>query len=566
MQRTPVAIALLAALQLSCSANEEGPDGASGPAPRLILHNAAIYTLDPNKPWAEAVAVRGDEIVAVGSDEDVLALAGSETQVVDLEEVMLLPGLQDPHLHALEAGLNREVCFLEPGLPLRAYERAMRACAREQVGEGWVRGAGPFANDLLDEGELPIEALDRAVPSRPALVLDAVGHAVWVNSKALEAIGLDEASDDPPGGILDRDPRTGRLTGLLLEAAQYLARDAAEPATPDNLERAYVGLLDALETINRNGITSVSDAGGYWPRGHHEVWQRAEAAGTLTVRASNALFVYPYRAAEEQIQKLRSLFSNDADRLLRFNQAKIYLDGIPSIGSAALLEPYAGTVNERGLLYFEPAALARTSQALHEGGFQLHFHVTGDRAARLGLDVLRTGTRASDDRRHRMTHLYFVHPDDVPRFAAEGVIADFQIGPESSSADYEEFIAERVGRRARRALPMAELLDAGARVVLSSDWDAEPLAPFEMLQRGLQRHRDPIPDLATGLRMMTLDVAYALGQEQTTGSIEVGKKADLIAIDRNLFEIPASRIGQTEVLLTLLGGEEVFAASGWSLR
>ncbi|MEM7586283.1 MAG: amidohydrolase family protein [Acidobacteriota bacterium] len=363
--------------------------------------------------------------------------------------------------------------------------------------------------------------------------------------------------------MLDRDPSTGRLTGLLLEAAQYLAHDAAERPNAATLDRAYDGLLSALEDVNRQGITTVSDAGGYWPRGHTEVWTRAEREDTLTVRASNALFVYPYRDAESQLRELQQRFSNDPDRLLRFDQAKIYIDGIPSIGSAAFLEPYVGT-RDRGLLYFEPAALNRTSRALHDAGFQLHFHATGDRGVRLGLDAIAALGEDAVARRHRMTHLYFVHPDDVPRFATQGVVADFQLPTTSATGEYEDYLAERIGDRSRRALPLGELLDAGARVVLSSDWDAEPLAPFATLQRGLERHRDGIPDLATGLEMMTINPAYLLRHDDRTGSLEVGKKADLIVIDQNLFEIPTSRIGRTQVLLTLLGGEPVFAARGWS--
>ncbi|MEM7586284.1 MAG: amidohydrolase family protein [Acidobacteriota bacterium] len=182
-------ISLLTAALLACSTSAPHPAPIGSNAPDLILHNAAVYTLDPANPWADAVAIRGDELVAVGGEDAVLALASPETEVINVEGSMILPGLQDPHLHVIEAGLNREVCFLEPGLGLAAYERKMRACARRQADAAWVRAAGPYADDLLAEDELPIQVLDRAVPSRPALVLDAVGHAVWVNSRALEALG-----------------------------------------------------------------------------------------------------------------------------------------------------------------------------------------------------------------------------------------------------------------------------------------------------------------------------------------------------------------------------------------
>ena len=204
-------------------------------------------------------------------------------------------------------------------------------------------GAGVFPLDLWQGDELPITTLDRAIPDRPAFILDNLGHGGWANTRALRAVGYQENSPDPPGGMLDRDPDTGQLTGIVFENAQQKLRDAATPPTRENLEAAYQGLLQSLTELNRYGITSVSDAGGYWTRGHHEVWQRAESEGKLTVRASNALYLYPDQPYDQQIARFRDLYSNDPSSRLRFNQAKLYVDGILDLGTSALTAPYLTT-------------------------------------------------------------------------------------------------------------------------------------------------------------------------------------------------------------------------------
>ena len=265
----------------------------------------------------------------------------------------------------------------------------MRDCAARQAGDPWVRAAGPYASDLLDRSELPVDVLDRAVPDRPAVVVGGLGHSTWVNSRGLEAAGIDGNTPDPRGGIIHRDPATGRPSGVLLEAAQHLALDVSESPTPENLEAAYQGLLTSIRRLNRNGITSISDAGGYWTRGHPETWRRVEADGLLTVRASNALYVFPYRDFREQIRALESLFSDERGSRLRFNQAKLYVDGILDLGTGAVLEPYLGDdAGSRGMTYFGRRRLNRYARRLQDAGFQLHFHAVGDRAVRLALDAV----------------------------------------------------------------------------------------------------------------------------------------------------------------------------------
>ncbi len=472
----------------ACSARPEGSEGrqvetpsiesAAPRAPRsavrspegtvTLLINGAFYTANPRQPWAQAMAYDADgEIVAIGELARVRAAAGPNAHQIDLEGKMVVPGFVDGHVHVPEAGINQGLCELPPGKSLPIYERLMAKCATEQKGERWVRAAGASLFGLRRAGELPIIALDRAVPDRPAMVLDDLGHALWTNSRGLTAAGIRPNDPDPPGGVFHRDPRTGRPTGLLLENAQHRVRDVARPGD----EVIDEGLALALEELAANGLTTVSDAGGFWRQRHPEAWRRAEVAGELTVRAVNALYLYPDLAPDAQIAEFKRRFSNDSERLLRFNTAKIYVDGILDLGTAALLEPYDRPVDvkyPKGFFYFEQARLNRYARDLYKLGYQLHFHVIGDAATRAALDAVesigKAGFRDVAERRHRTTHTYLVHPDDVFRFAALGVTADFQAGPESTDVEYHDDLAGSIGDRANGLLPTAKLLAAGAAV------------------------------------------------------------------------------------------------------
>ena len=247
-----------------------------------VVTNAKVYTLDPNQPWAESFAYNAEaKIIAVGSETDVLAAAGNDPKVVDAQGNVVMPGFQDPHVHVPEAGINENLCILPPDKPLAAYEQLAADCADDQPGSNWVRAAGVSLFNLRSaQSELPIDVLDRAIPDRPALVLDDLGHSAWTNTLGLKAVGIGVDDPDPQGGVLARDPETGRLTGLLLENAQQQIRNAAALTDDEN----YEGLLLALKELARNGITTVSDAGGFWGQRHPEAWQRALEENTLKRR------------------------------------------------------------------------------------------------------------------------------------------------------------------------------------------------------------------------------------------------------------------------------------------
>ena len=531
----------------------------------FAIVNAEIYTVNSEQAWAEALAVRNGKIIAVGSEEEVLTLIGDDLQIFDLEGRMVLPGFQDPHLHALEAGINETVCFLSAEGTKAEYQEEIAFCLGGQRGSEWFVGAGVSMPALLENVSSPVQLLDELIPDRPAVILDNLGHGAWANSKAMQVVGYDHLEADPPGGIIDRDPIKGHPTGVVLENAQQKLRNAAFPPNERNIEFAYKSLLGALKVLAENGITSVSDAGGYWPRGHQEAWLRAEEEGKLTVRASNALYLYPDIPFEPQMQVFINRFKNDPDDLLRFNQAKIYVDGILSQATGALYQPYESDLDlpvgsERGFLYFSEEILIKYAVELEKLGYQLHFHATGDRAVGLALDAVEMAGKQNGegDRRHRITHLYLVDEKDVPRFKELGVIADFQLAPSSTDPDYGDYLKGFIGGRSKELLPVQKLLRAGAELVISSDWDAEELSPLKKIEAVLTQDKGRFPKLDTVIEMMTINVARLLHQEDKTGSIEVGKYADLVVLDRNIFDLPVSNIGKTLVEATLLAGEAVY--------
>ena len=414
---------------------------------------------------------------------------------------------------------------------------------------------------------MPIDVLDRAIPDRPALILDDLGHAIWTNSLGLEAAGIGPEDPDPQGGVLHRDPTSGRLTGLLLEDAQQLVRNAAAASDESN----YRGLLTALRDLSKNGVTSVSDAGGYWAQNHPAAWQRALDDGALTVRASNSLYVYPDLNMDAQLAEFEHRFSADSD-MLRFDTAKIYVDGILDLGTASLLEPYDvphDPLYPSGFNYFRPDQLQTYVSELHAMGYRVNFHVIGDAAVRDALDAVEAIVDDPDaiaDRRHRATHVYLVHPDDVGRFAQIGVVADFQQSADAIDPFYFDYLADFIGSRAYDLIPTGQLIDAGAPVSLSSDWDAGPLPALGTMQRSLMRDTNAVPDLETAIALHTIDAAYALGHDDTTGSITVGKFADFVILDQNLFDIDLASIDKTKVLATYLAGNATYVSASFDTQ
>jgi predicted amidohydrolase YtcJ len=281
----------------------------------------------------------------------------------------------------------------------------------------------------------------------------------------------------------------------------------------DQLQRA----VSCSEGTGRNGITTVSDAGGFWGQNHPAAWQKALASGTLTVRGVNSLYLDPHLDHAAQLAEFKARFSDDNQSLLQFDTVKIYIDGILDLATALMVEPYQKPVDPKypnGFRYFTTEELQQYVNELHAIGYRAEFHVIGDGATRAALDAVAAIPVPKEEiatRRYRTTHTYLVHPDDLKRFAEIGVIADFQAGIESTATAYHEDLTEFIGDRALDLLPMAKVIEAGARVSLSSDWDADALPPFGIISRAVTRDKNAVK-IDRAVAMMTIDAAYALGQ------------------------------------------------------
>ncbi|MBU1284642.1 MAG: amidohydrolase [Gammaproteobacteria bacterium] len=526
-------------------------------AASLVLHNARIYTVNAEQPWASAMVIDEDgSIVAIGEGEDVADYVDDETESVDLGGRLVLPGFQDSHAHVLDASSEAQGdCPLQADSALDEWLDEIGTCAKASRGD-WLLGSGFSLHTLLDSGESPRALLDEIDADSPIAIMEETSHSYWLNSKALQLAGFAGAEHDPVGGVILRDAQ-GEPSGVVLDNAGDLVMDKALPPSKALQQVYYQAVLDGQEALASNGITSVADARVFWRRGHLDAWQRAQREDRLKARTTLGLWAYPQMDDKQQLAELKALYApSSADSLLRVSQIKLYVDGIVHNTTARLRQPYGHSlagVNSHGLYYFTPERLERYARELSASGFDMHIHTIGDQAVRDALDAIEQATSG----RHRLTHVELVDKTDLPRFRQLNVIADFQPSRYFTTSFLEDN-QPLIGERAYQMLPLRALYDSGARVTLSSDWDVNPLSPLGIMQNALSLGERGLPNLDAAIKAYTLDAAYTLRQEDDTGSLEVGKQADLLVLDKNIFDMPVHQIGKAKVLWTLLGGEETY--------
>ncbi len=573
MFRNCPVIVMLAVLLGACSSGGGSPVPPPPPMPPApvssitLVTDGTIYTA-ANGVFAEAMAIDDGEIIRVGSTTDVLAFDEPGAKRIDLQGRLVLPGLHDSHVHILEANLSLSgTCLLNAGQPPGAHVSRLRACAPNQQLLNWVLGFGWDITTFLNSGENPLDALDQAIPDRPAAMMEETSHAVWVNSSALQALGITENTEDPPGGHIAKD-NNGFPNGLLIDNAGDLAFEASLVRTPEVDEETYQALLRGLQQLARNGITSFADARVYWTRGYHDAYSRAEAAGRLSARAVLGMWAYPQLNDATQLGELTNFFSRSPNQLVQRSQIKVYVDGITHMTTARTLTPYLidyGFGTPTGLNYFDEDRLATYITELERVGYDFHIHAIGAGGVREALNAIERARAANPailDRRHRLTHVEHVHQDDVSRFAALGVIADIQLaGDFTDPLQFEMDNAPFIGAaNPALSLPARALLDSGATVTLSSDFDVSSLNPFHGIANAVTRSADNLT-VSEAVDAYTISAAFLMGHEDRVGTLEVGKRADFVVLDRDIFNIPGADIRQTEVLLTIFDGAEVFRSS-----
>lgn len=528
--------------------------------------NGKIYTANDAQPFAEAIAIDGENIIYVGNNMGINNHIDGNTIVEDLAGRLVLPGIHDVHMHPLEAGTEGgSGCHLHnDSESIDELIDELDLCSIQPNSNGWILANGHSIFTLYDAEDPPKFYLDDLFPDNPVAILEETSHSLWVNSKALEMAGIDEYTEDPPGGHIYKNPITGEVDGILMDNAGDVVLQMALAAnnTIDNLH--YDGLIDfGLPELAKNGITSICEARTYWKRGYHEIWQELHDNGELTCRVVLNPWIYPDDDDATQIPILQSLY-NTGNNMLKATQVKCYSDGIIPNATAALHEPYNdnnGLPFNTGLNYIAADRLANLITVLEQTGYDFHIHAIGDRGITESLDAIETARNANGDigARHRITHVEVVKESDYPRFAQLNVTADMQVaGDFTNPENWEENIPFLGAERADNLIPLKSIFDTGARITLSSDWDVSSLNPFVGMQNALTRAPQNLPTIEDAVKAYTINGAYVLRQETNTGSLEVGKWADFICVSQDIFTIPTNQIAQTTVLSTWVGGEEVF--------
>ncbi len=561
---------LCCALLATACAKEPDSGGAGHTEPAdLVLRGGAVYTVDAARSWATTVAVRKGRIIYVGSGDPPAELIGPSTEVVDLAGRMVLPGFQDAHVHPVEGGVELSGCLLFDAGTAQEVVDTVRACASAHPELTWIRGKG-WQLPLFPNANPSKAMLDDAVPDRPALLYAMDGHSAWVNSTARALAGITRVTPDPPAGRIERDPRTREPTGALREKAIDLVARLLPDYT--DAERS-AGLKLAQDSANAFGLTTVfaANAGEGELRAYHE----ADRAGKLTFRVVAALTVGA-DTGDALLPRLREWRTRFASPRVHPIAVKLFADGVMESRTAALLEPYLDRPGDAGTPTYDQPTLDRLTAALDRDGFLIHVHAIGDRAVRMTLDAFEKARARNDarDSRHSISHLQLIDPADIPRFRELGVVANFQ----ALWANGDEYLTKLADpalgpKRSRWEYPIASMVRTGAVVSGGSDWSVSSLNPLDAIETGIT-HLDPerpgMPvwnpaervDLPTMISLYTIHAAYANRLERETGSIEVGKLADLVILDRNLFDVPVDQIHTVKVVRTLLEGNTVYRARG----
>lgn len=563
---------------------QTAPVETQGPAD-LAFVNGAVHTVDAADTQVQAVAIRGGRIVAVGSTDRIREASGPATETIDLAGRSLLPGFQDAHIHPGGGGLDRLRCDLSQVHSPDRYVELIREYAAKHPGEPWILGGG-WAMDVFPGGVPDREMLDGAVPDRPVFLTNRDSHAAWVNGAALRLARIDSSTPDPVDGRIERDA-SGEPRGTLQEGAMSLVKRHVPPNVIADVER---GILLAQDYLHSLGITAWQDAivGDGYPAfpDARDVYPTLAARGSLTARVVGALW-WDRERDVEQVDELIDVRERTSGGRYRATSVKIMQDGVIENLTACMLHPYldpSGTTDNRGLAYVDPSELPRFVTRLDAEGFQVHVHAIGDKAVRDALDafqVARTANGVSDNR-HHMAHLQVVHPDDMSRFGALGVTANGQPLWASNDPAMTDLTLPVIGpERGAWQYPFGGLLGAGATLAFGSDWPVSSPDVLEEIHVAVNRTTPPgflyagggemekepfLPEqritLAQAVRAFTMGSAFVNHLDDRTGSIEVGKLADLVVLSEDLFGLDFADITRAKVDMTFVDGRAVYERAG----
>jgi predicted amidohydrolase YtcJ len=539
-------------------------DDESGPVD-LIVTNGRVYIGSASR-FAEAVAIRGNKILRVGTNREVKRLRRAQTTVVDAHGGSVLPGFNDAHVHLIGGGLALSNVNLLDATTLESIQETVKAFAASHLDRPWVRGRGWYYDPF--PGGLPTrQQLDAVVPDRPAYLVAYDGHTGWANTKALQAAGITRRTPSPAHGVIVKDPRTGEPTGVLKEAAQALMQKVLpQPTRADKL----AALRGAIQEAQRLGITSVQNAGG--SAEDLALFEELREAGELQLRVYAALSVTSDTTADEMqaIDAARRKYQDDP--LLKAGAVKLMADGVIESHTAAMLAPYANKATT-GAPYFSPDDLARLVGTLDKNGWQILVHAIGDGAVRMSLDAIEQAARTNPTpprgRRHRLEHIETIDPADIARFGALGVIASQQPFHGTPAPSQIAVWTANIGDlRASRGWAYHSIMAAGGRLAFGSDWPVVTLDPRAGIHTAVTRMTpDGEPEsgwypaeripLAAAVDAYTSGAAWASFDEQRKGTLARDLLADVVVLSSDIFR-PDARVIDAVVDTTIFDGRIVY--------
>lgn len=534
-------------------------------APELIILNACVHTMDAACPVAEAVAIHGNRIAAIGSTAELRALASKRTRLIDASGSTVLPGFNDAHVHFLTGGFSlSEVDLRSTQAPEEMATRLGRYAHGLPQGR-WILG-GNWDHEQWLGAPLPTRSLiDPVTPDHPVLVSRLDGHMALANSLALQLAGIGKDTPDPPGGVILRKPQSGEPTGLLKDAALELINRVLPPKS---FEEKRAAALAASEWAARLGVTSVTDMSAGADLG---VYQSLLESGQLKTRIYAA-----YSIVAWEVLAGTGVRAGFGDPMLRIGALKGFADGSLGSSTALFFEPYASTPGNRGLLFDQmlpEGIMLERVEAADRAGLQVFIHAIGDEANRRILDIYRQAAQRNGlrDRRFRIEHAQHLCPSEIPRFGAQQVIASVQ---PYHAADDGRWCEKRLGaERAKTAYPFRSLLESGAVLAFGSDWTVAPLNPLLGLWAAVTRQtldgQHPggwLPEqkitLDEAICAYTVGSAFAEFAEKSKGGLTPGKLADLVMLDRDIYQAPPAELKQTRVVLTVMDGQVVYESVG----
>jgi len=523
----------------------------------LILLHGKIYTVDKAEPWVEACAITDGKIIAVGNTDKISRLQGENTEVIDLRGRLALPGFNDAHVHFADGGFYLMGINLRDAKDKDEFADRIGDFTRKLEKGEWILG-GNWDHEAWPSKTYPTKALiDKASQENPVFVSRLDGHVALANSLALKMAGITKDTPDPQGGEIEKDPKTGEPTGILKDTAQELVGRVIPPPSKEQLIQA---VQTAMAHANRYGVTSIQDNTAHET---FRVYQELLNQGKLTLRINAWIAVDDY----QEVEKIGILppFGNS---MLRLGTIKMFIDGSMGAGTALFYDPYTDDPSTSGLPIYPEKKLYDLVAAVDKDGLQIAAHAIGDKANTWALNAFERAFKENGNRdaRHRIEHAQVVLPEDMQRFADLGIIASIQ---PSHCIDDMRWAEKRIGDRVKYAYLFNAFTRAGVKIAFGTDWTVEPINPMLGIYAAVTREFPEggpeggwFPEekmtLEQAVECYTLGSAYAEFQEHVKGAIRPGMLADLVVLDKNMFEIPPKEILNTNVDMTILGGNVVY--------